>query len=350
MLNSILEQVTTTLLGKDKKFTIQACLVFLAFVIPLLVLYRTDAGSFEYLWKGRAPYLLFLWLFLLELGLGWKKLKEIPTVTLNLKTAFTSVFLVLPTVYAITLNNGLYDAIIELGRVVGVPVEEFGEWYLTHSWTFSFEYILFATFFLVSIWLLYGRSGLKILAVSSFFLAGVGIFYMIDTFYPYGTFTILQSFVPVTVFCASTVLNLLGYMTQTFPGGADGFGLTVSSSTSTYSAIVSWSCAGSHSLFIYSFMIMLFLRGTNITRTRKIIYVVSGAVGTFFVNILRIVAILLAGVNSGASLAATFHEFYGEFFFITWMFVYLTLIYLLETKFLRKNTTLKPVDVAVSVV
>ncbi|MFA5363677.1 MAG: exosortase/archaeosortase family protein [Candidatus Bathyarchaeia archaeon] len=345
MLTNVVEQLKITLFGKDKRFVLQTCLFFLAFIVPLVILYRFDAGSFDYLWKGRAPFVLFLWLLVLETSLGWKKLKETPTLTLNLKSVVTSVFLVLPTVYAVALNNGLYDAIIELGRVVGVPSAQFGEWYLTHSWTFSFEYVLFATFFLVSIWLLYGRLGLKTLAVSSFFLAGVGIFYMIDTFYPYGTFTVLQSFVPVTVFFASSLLNLFGYGTQTFPGGADGLGLTVSSATSTYSAIVSWSCAGSHSLFIYSFMIMLFLRGTNITRTRKIIYVVTGALGTFFVNVLRIVAILLAGVNSGASLAATFHEFYGEFFFIAWMFIYLSVIYLLETRFLRKNVNTKNLQI-----
>ncbi|MBT8172149.1 archaeosortase/exosortase family protein, partial [Candidatus Bathyarchaeota archaeon] len=111
----------------------------------------------------------------------------------------------------------------------------------------------------------------------------------------------------------------------------------VSGANSSYSAIVSWSCAGSHSLFLYSFMIMLFLRGTSISRTRKIIYVIGGAIGTFFVNILRIVSILFAGVNSGASLATTFHEFYGEFYFIIWMFLFLTLIYVLETRIINKQ-------------
>jgi len=339
MVDFSVAQIKQLLFGSNRNFILQTASVFAAFIVPLTILYLLDAGSFEYLWKGRAPYLLFLWLFFLEMILGWKKLKTIVPKIWNLKAAVTGLVLILPTLYAVGLNFGLYDVILEIGRAVDVPSEQFGEWYLTHSWFFSFEYILFAVFFVVSIWLLYGTTGWKTLAVSAFFLCGVGIFYMIDTFFPYGTFGVLQSFVPITVFGASFVLNLLGYGTQTFPGGADGLGLTVTRATNTYSAIVSWSCAGSHSLFIYSFMIMLFLRGTNITRTRKIIYVVVGAVGTFFVNILRIVAILLAGVNSGASLAATFHEFYGEFFFIVWMFVYLTILYLLETRFLRKHAS-----------
>ena len=335
------EKIQKLISDLGRPFLLQTSLVFLAFIIPLIILYIIDTGSFDYLWKGRAPYLLFLWLFFLEAILGWKKLKEQQFTGWTKKTVLATITLVLPTLYATGLHFGLRNGIIELGRIFGVPAEQYGEWYLTHSWPFSLEYILFAIFFVASIWLLYGLRGLKIFTVSCFFIGGVGIFYMIDTFYPYGTFTILQSFVPVTVYGASSILNLLGYGTRTFSSGSDGLGLTVSSANSSYSAIVSWSCAGSHSLFLYSFMIMLFLRGTSITRNRKIIYVITGAIGTFFVNILRIVAILLAGVNSGASLAATFHEFYGEFFFIAWMFIYLTLIFLIETRIIPNKSSNK---------
>jgi exosortase/archaeosortase family protein len=74
---------------------------------------------------------------------------------------------------------------------------------------------------------------------------------------------------------------------------------------------------------------------------RKIIYVALGALGTFFVNILRIVAILTAGVSGGSSLATTFHEFYGEFFFIAWMFIYLSLIFLSETWLIGKLSSIR---------
>ena len=330
------EQLKKLLSRIDQLFLLQTALFFAAFVVPLLIIYILDAGSFDYLWKGRAPYLLFLWLLFLEAALGWKKLKTEPPVFWTKKTVLATVTLLLPTVYALGLNFGLQTGIVELGKAVGVPIIDGDTWYLTHSWPFSLEYILFAVFFVASIWLMYGTRGLKIFAVSSFFIGGVGIFYMIDTFYPYGTFTVLQAFVPITVSGAVFILNFLGYGTTTFSGGADGLGLTVTGANSSYSAIVSWSCAGSHSLFLYSFMIMLFLRGTSISRTRKIIYVVTGAAGTFLVNILRIVSILLAGVNSGASLAATFHEFYGELFFIAWMFIYLSLIFLIETRLIKK--------------
>ena len=338
------EQIMKLLSGVDKTFLFQIGLLFAAFVVPVIILYVIDAGSFDYLWKGRAPYLLFLWLLVLEAALGWKKLKAEPPTFWTKKKLLAAVTLLLPTIYAVGLSLGLQDGIVDLGNAFGVPAEQFGEWYLTHSWPFSFEHVLIAVFFVASIWLLYGARGLKIFAVSSFFIGGVGIFYMIDTFNPYGTFTALQSFVPITVSGAVFILNILGYATRTFAGGADGMGLTVTGANSSYSAIVSWSCAGSHSLFLYSFMIMLFLRGTSISRTRKIVYVVAGAAGTFLVNILRIVAILLAGVNSGVSLAATFHELYGEFFFIAWMFIYLSVIYLIEIRLIPKISHNKKTD------
>jgi thaumarchaeosortase len=339
------EQLKRLLSEIDRSFLLKTILVFAAFVMPLIILYGIDSGSFDYLWKGRAPYFLFLWLLSLEAILGWKNLKTEHTTFWTKKTVLSVLILLLPTLYAVKLNFGLQSGIVELGKAIGVPAEQFGDWYLTHSWLFSFEYVLFTIFFVTSIWLLYGVRGLKSFAVSSFFIGGVGIFYMIDTFYPYGTFTILQSFVPVTVSGATLALNFLGYGTRTFSGGADGLGLIVTAANEkSYRAIVSWSCAGSHSLFLYSFMIMLFLRGTSISRMRKTVYVLVGAVGTFFVNIVRIVAIFVAGVNEGASLAATFHEFYGEFFFIAWMFIYLSIIFLFETRLIGKISGIQKGD------
>jgi thaumarchaeosortase len=335
------EQIKEFLARIDRSFLVMNILLFASFVVPMVILYSIDDLSFNYLWKGRAPYLLFLWLLFLEAYLGWKKLKKKPISFWNKRTLLALASLTLPTIYAVSMSLGLKSGIIGVGVAFGLPVQGTDEWFLTHSWPFSFEYLLFAAFFLTSIWLLYGGKGLRSFAVSSFFLGGVGIFYMIDTFYPYGTFTVLQSFVPVTVSGATSVLNFMGYGTRIFPGGTDGLRLSVTGAGSSYSAIVSWSCAGSHSLFLYSFMIMLFLRGTSISRMRKIIYVAVGAVGTFFVNTLRIVAILSAGVNSGPSLAATFHEFYGEFFFIAWMFIYLSIIFISETRLIDKITSLR---------
>lgn len=332
------ERIKRFLSRIDRSFFVLNVLIFMSFIVPLVLLYALDAGSFSYLWKGRAPYLLFLWLLFLEIILGWKKLKKEPKQFWNRRTTLATVILLLPTAYVVGLSLfGLNGGIFALGTALGVPAEQYGEWFLTHSWLFSLEYVLFTIFFVTSIWLLYGFRGLKSFAVSSVFIGGVGIFYMIDTFYPNGTFTALQFLVPITTSGAATILNLLGYQTQISSAGDNGLYLSASlSSGKTYPAIISWSCAGSHSLFLYSFMIMLFLRGTSITRVRKITYIAVGAAGTFFVNLIRIATIYVIGINSGRPLASLFHEFYGEFFFIAWMFIFLSLIFISETWLIDK--------------
>ena len=128
-------------------YFLQLSLVFTAFIIPLIILYTLDPGSFEFLWKGRAPFLLFIWLLFLEAFLGWNKIKKEKFEIFSKKTLLIILFTALPTIYSLGLNFGFKEGIIEIGKVMGVPSEQFGEWYLTHSWPFSFEYILFGLIF-----------------------------------------------------------------------------------------------------------------------------------------------------------------------------------------------------------
>jgi len=338
MLRPLVDRIKKFLSEIGISFVLLNAFLFASFALPLLMLYLLDPVSFDYLWKGRAPYLLFLWLFFLEFILGWERLREERDIFWTKRMLVAAVGLLLPTLYVLSVFVfGLRSGVLELGTVLGVPFGRYGRWFLEVSWLLSFEYLLFTVFFVASIWLVYGVRGLKGFTLSSFFLGAVGVFYTLDTFYPYGTLTVLQSFVPFTVSAAASILGFLGYETQIFSTGEIGLGLSVTGAggENSYSAIVSWSCAGVHSLFIYSFMILLFLKGTHIPLRRKIGYVVVGAAGTFFINILRIVTILVAGVGSGPEVATTFHEFYGEFFFIAWMLIYLSIIFLLETYLAR---------------
>ena len=179
------EQFKRLLSEIERSLFLKTVLVFAAFIVTLIILFIIDSGSFEYLWKGRAPYFLFLWLLFLEAIIGWKNLKTQHNTFWNKKTVLSAVILLLPIVYSVGLNFGLNDAIVDLGRAVGVPAEQFGEWYVTHSWLFSFEYVLFAVFFVASIWLLYGVRGLNAFSVSAFFVGILG-FYILGIEYFFG--------------------------------------------------------------------------------------------------------------------------------------------------------------------
>ena len=353
-------------------------------VLPILVLYIFDPNSFQSAWKGRFPYIFFLWLFVLELALAWRRLPKNTLGTSKwVRTLVAVVAMAVPTAYAVaTFHFGLNQEIVELGKWVGVPYEVYGPWFLQFSWPLSFEYLVFTVFFAASVLLTFGIKGLRRFSVSLFFLGAMGSFYMVDTFYPFGTLIALQRIVPLTASSAANVLNWMGYETRLFH-----FGFTRLVDSRTIEEVINiiwiggeepqlvfainWPCAGVHSLLIYTFVILLFLKEAPFSLRREVVYaaipkrlkfmagssrlsflmqrkttqavvvaaetlivkvlrmvpfciiVFVGAVGTFIVNVLRIVSIFIIGVNVGAEAAAGFHSYYGELYFIAWILLYL---------------------------
>ena len=360
-----------------KKTDARNLIIPLSFILPIFALYLSDPITFQYVWKGRALYLFFLWLLFLELTIAWKKLLQMTFKTLNyariLAVATTAA---IPIAYVIcTSICGLNRQIVDIGKLLGVPSRLGLEWFLKYSWPLSLEYLTFTISLMASIWLIYGIGGLKRFSVSLFFLGATTFFYMIDTFYPYGAFTALQSLVPTTASSASYILNWMGYETRLFQIG-DGVQLWASGGGFWLGFVIFWPSSGIHSLFIYTFVILLFIKSipsfliqrrtvsdavpkrlrvivktdrisfllerkiirtvtkaagvsfVNVLRMMPIYAIVAvGAIGTFFVNVLRIVTIYTIGLNTKSeAVSRMFHDYYGELYFITWILTYLIAI------------------------
>lgn len=353
------------------KTFMESLFVPFSLVLPILVLYILAPNSFQSTWKGRFLYILFLWLFFLELALAGKRIpKNMLGKSKWIRTLVAVVAMAVPIAYAIaTVHFGLNQEIIELGKFVGVPYEVHGEGFLQFHWPLSLEYLVFTAFFVISVLLTYGIKGLKRFSVSLFFLGAAGSFYMIDTFYPYGTLTVLQSFAPITASSAVNVLKWMGYNAILIPNAY--MGMPVLLAPNFVPLAIGWPCAGVHSLFIYTFVILLFLKDipfalqkkkiraaipkglrfmagsktlsfpmqhvkiqagimaaerliVNVLRMMPVFIIVFvGAVGTFIVNILRIASIVIIGVNVGEEAAMMFHTYYGELYFIAWILLYL---------------------------
>jgi len=315
------------------KTLIESALIPVSFAVPITLLYFLEPNSFQYSWKGRTPYVIFLWLFILEYVIAGKKvqshLMDFSKWSTRARVVAMVVALTAPTLYVIaSFFWGLNAQIIELAKLAGAPYQTEG-WTLL-SWVLSLEYIVFTVCLIVSILLLYGARGFKQFPIALFFLGASGTFYMIDTYYPYGTLVALQALVPMTGVVVTAVLNLIGYRARLF-ASIERVILLVTPGTSNsprYVVAIYWPSSGIHSLFIYTFTILLFLRGIHSSKKRKLLYFAVGAIGTFFVNVLRIVTIVILGLTVGASAAEYFHNYYGEFYFITWIIVYpLTIVY-----------------------
>jgi exosortase/archaeosortase family protein len=132
--------------------------------------------------------------------------------------------------------------------------------------------------------------------------------------------------VPTTAMLAAIILGFLGYDTALITIGNMPRLTATDSSIALRSATfdIAWPCAGIESLLIYSVIILLFLKRTQISRKGKI---------TYFINILRIVTIFLIGINQGDF--QVFHFYYGPLYSILWIIIY-PLIILATQKFRKK--------------
>jgi len=326
------EKVSNVL--RDKTL-LKNLLVPFSFILPVFVFYLLDPNSFVLTWKGRAFYVFFIWLACLELALSWKKLSTISFKQLGWFRLVAAVaFMIVPTVYALAIfSTGLNQLVIELGRFLGVPQpleSGYGSWILYSHWPLSFEYMVFALCFSLSVFFMYSKEGIRKLSIALFFLWAIAFFYTVDTFLPFGRLWILQIFVPFTAGSSATVLNWLGYRAITIdltdPFYVFGTMLVVFQNSSTFAVTIFWASAGVHSMLIYTLTILLFIKNAVISLKRKIAIFVVGAVGTFVANVLRIVAICIIGLRVGSTAAQHFHDYYGEFFFISWMLLYIAII------------------------
>lgn len=312
--------------------------ILLSLAVPISLLYIFYPSSFTTTWgNGRGMYLIFLWLLVLEFILFRNQISSTPRESLgSVRTLALAISMIIPTTFVLAaFFTGLDQLVVELGRFLRVPSGSgFGDTWIKGPWRVGFESLVLATFFTTSILLMYGKAGIKKLSVGCLFLWSFAILLLIDTFNPYGRLGLLQIFVPSTVESAAGVLRLIGYHSTvsaiTDPFFGPGSVFTVSQNQSIFAVLVYWPSAGVNSLFIYTLTMLLFIQNVAFSAKKKAIIFVVGAAGTFTANVLRIVTIGIIGLRVGSAAAFHFHDYYGEFFFISWILIYLTIIFLAQ--------------------
>jgi exosortase/archaeosortase family protein len=306
-------------------------LPIISFIPPLLILYSLYAWSFEQTYQGRTFLLFFLWLVALEIILGWEKLQENKLNKLkSVRTILLILALLLPTIYVVAANYyGLNATIADLAKQNISPKDPMRDQHASLI-SLSTEYLVFAVLLGIIILLAYGISSLTDFSISILFVGVIGILFTVDNLYPYGRFTPLQILVPSTATLASNVLNLMGYATSmSFISNNPIYGsypvLTVTSPQGKSVGLgIAWPCSGIESLVIYTVVILLFLKRSNIRWTYKIIYFAFGAVVTYLINIFRVVTIFLLALQFGypSPQAQRFHDYYGMLYSIAWIISY----------------------------
>jgi thaumarchaeosortase len=328
------KEQSQNVLGKLKSGKIVPFLPLLAFSVAFLLLYFLDAASFELMWKGRTFELFFIWLIALELILGYGSLPK-SKVILASKTRLTlfAVSLALPTLYVTaSFYGGLNSAITNISTQNNV------QW--ATSMPLSIEYLAFALFFCVTLFLGFGKRGLTTFAIPAFFAALIGALYTIDNIFPYGQFTPFQIFVPTAASIAQAIFNLMGYTTNL--DNSQTPTLQVSGAAGTAQFQIAWPCAGIESLLIFTVVVLLFLKRMHISWKAKLGFFAIGAIVTYFINIFRIVNIFLIGMKYGenSSQVQLFHFYYGPLISMTWIVAF-PLILILGLMVWQKHKTAK---------
>jgi thaumarchaeosortase len=306
------------------------------FNIESLALFNERGFYFDYTWKGRLFLLFFLWLFVLESSLNFDKLSKRDAEN-KPRSPFKILAILIcasiPLIYVVSVNFlGFDQTIINFGDMIR------GEYWRAHSdywtlilegdWPITLEYFVFTFSFLATILLAYGKAGLKAFSITLALGAGISLAYLIDVMYPYGVFKPLQMFALPTAACAAALLDILGYkFTLSFSPGADAMPIIRTQAGGRwYSVGVAWPCAGVHSLFLYTLIVLLLFKRSDISRFRKTVYFVVGAIGTYLVNILRIVTYFYILGNQGLDAAQIFHNVHAELLFVGWILLYILLI------------------------
>jgi thaumarchaeosortase len=316
-----------------------ALLMFLDyFNLENIALFNQRGFFFDYTWKGRMFLLVFLMVFVFESMFNGNRLTtgDQAKPTSRLRIFLLVFFALIPLGYIIAINFfGVGQSVLAIGNALRGDYWRANStyWYLilNGDWPLTLEYVVFSISSFVCVFAAFGKNGLKAFSISLTFVAAIAFFYFVDTWWPYGAFWPLQVMTRPTAAIAAGLLQTIGYKLSyiVLPGLASTPILT-SGTGLPLSVTIDWPCAGIHSLFLYSLIILLFFKGSSISNKRRIVYFVVGAIGAFGANVLRIVEYFAIMVNQGLTAANSFHDSYGELFSAGWLFLYIFVILIIQ--------------------
>jgi thaumarchaeosortase len=287
---------------------------------PIIFALIAFPDSFSLSWnQGRGGFIFALVFIIAEL-IGLK-------IIISKKKLITAIPLaIIVIVYLIGLEYGLRDYILSSAEQFDVQ--------LIHSWTWMWDFIVMDIFVIVTLSIFFGKRWIRIAPAGPIFLGGSAIILSLDAFFPYDSLGPLQYVVPYLVQTNVWLVNFFDLGTATARDNLmflkGDFGPMVLQ--------VFWPSAGVHSIIIYSLVMGAFLLKMNIPRNRKAVYFGLGIVGTIGVNMIRIFSLswYALKVTTDAKQWEEFHSVAGEIMFLPWLFIFLLIVILIETKRLKK--------------
>jgi thaumarchaeosortase len=287
---------------------------------PIVFALAAFPDTFSLSWnQGRGGFLFALAFIVAEIfGLRF---------IISSKRLIASIPLAVATILYITfLEFGLREQIEGAASMYNVE--------LIFSWIWMWDFIIMTIFTIACLFIFFGQKWIRIAPAGPIFLGGSAVILSLDAFFPYDSLGPLQYIVPYLVQLNVGLINLFDLGTAI---ARDNL-MFLRGDHGPFALQVFWPSAGVHSVIIYSLVMMAFLLKMNIPRKRKIIYFGLGILGTITVNVIRIFALSVYAlkVTTNAAKWEEFHSVAGEIMFLPWLFIFLLIVMVIETKRLKK--------------
>ena len=125
-------------------------------------------------------------------------------------------------------------------------------------------------------------------------------------------------YTPHFVWLVVAILNLLGVGAEMRPSGA----VILQTVKGRLVLGMVWECVGVSSMLLFLIILVITVLQESARLRTKLLWAAVGVLGTFMVNVIRLVTIFLAEVFYGASVGGTLHYFIGYVLFISWLLVF----------------------------
>jgi len=288
---------------------------------PILFVLAAYPDSFSMSWnQGRGGFLFGLAFIVAEI-VGVRFIVSKRRLIFGIPLAIATI------IYFVLLDFGLHDYIINAAPAFNVQ--------LIYSWEWFWDFLVITIFAISASVLMFGKKWIRIVIAGPVFLGGSAIILSLDAFFPYDTLGPLQYFVPHLVQTNVWIINAfdLGVATARdnlmFLRGDHG----------PFALQVFWPSAGVHSVIIYSLVMMAFLLKMNIKQNRKLMYFGLGILGTVVINLIRIfsLSVFALKVSTNPVEFEEYHSVAGEIMFLPWLFAFLLVVTVIETKRMKKK-------------
>ena len=288
---------------------------------PILFVLAVYPDAFSMSWnQGRGGFLFGLAFIVAEI-IGIKFIVSRTRLIFGIPLAVATI------IYFVLLDFGLHDYIINAAPAFNVQ--------LIYSWEWFWDFLVITIFAISASILMFGKKWIRIVIAGPVFLAGSAIILSLDAFFPYDTLGPLQYFVPHLVQTNVWIINAFELGTAT---ARDNL-MFLQGDHGPFALQVFWPSAGVHSVVIYSLVMMAFLLKMNIKQNRKIMYFGLGIIGTIVINLIRIfsLSVFALKVSTNPVEFEEYHSVAGEIMFLPWLFGFLLVVTIIETKRMKKK-------------